>query len=127
MSRIIHGFHITKKKRHQKTLLFSLLLILILISIIIFYAGSSVDVLAISLFLSLFRLISAYVISLIIATIIAISISNTKFGDFLIPVFDLLQNLPSFALIPIFIVWLGYTNIMTIVFAATSILWPILF
>jgi ABC-type nitrate/sulfonate/bicarbonate transport system permease component len=59
--------------------------------------------------------------------VIAISISNSKLGDMLIPVFDVLQNLPSFALIPIFVVWLGYTNLMTIIFAATSILWPILF
>jgi len=38
-----------------------------------------------------------------------------------------MQNLPSFALIPLFVLWLGYTNIMAIIFAATSILWPILF
>lgn len=45
----------------------------------------------------------------------------------MIPVFDLMQNLPSFALIPVFVMWFGYTNLMTIIFAATSILWPILF
>jgi ABC-type nitrate/sulfonate/bicarbonate transport system permease component len=127
MSRIVRGYHLTKKRRHKKTIGLFIFLILVIISVIVFYAGGSSIFLLKSLSLSLFRLIVAYFISLIIATIIAISISNTKIGDFMIPVFDLMQNLPSFALIPIFISWLGYTNLMTIVFAATSILWPILF
>lgn len=127
MSRIVHGFHLTKKRKHKNTTGLFILFILIIIAVILFYTGNSSGLLVESLMLSLFRLSVAYAISLIIATIIAISISNTKFGDYLIPVFDVLQNLPSFALIPIFVIWLGYTNLMTIVFAATSILWPILF
>ena len=102
-------------------------IILIIILTIGISAGNSLPKLAEALSLSLFRLVIAYFISLIIAVIIAVSVSSNKIGDSLIPVFDLLQNLPSFALIPIFVLWLGYTNIMTIVFAATSILWPILF
>jgi NitT/TauT family transport system permease protein len=38
-----------------------------------------------------------------------------------------MQNVPSFALIPFFVIWFGYTNEMVIVFATTSMLWPILF
>ena len=127
MSRIIHGFHLTKKRKHLNTTGLFLLAILIVIAIIIFYSGDSSELLMESLLLSLFRLVVSYALSLVIATIIAVSISNTKLGDYMIPVFDLLQNLPSFALIPIFVLWFGYTNMMTIIFAATSILWPILF
>ncbi len=128
MYRIVHGFRITKKRKHKKILGTLLLLFIILISSIIFFSsGDSANILLSNLLLSLSRLVIAYFISLTLAILIAIPVSNTRFGDFMIPVFDLLQNLPSFALIPIFISWLGYTNIMTIVFAATSILWPILF
>ncbi len=127
MARIIHGFHLTRKRKHKRTTFFFLAVIVIIIALIGFYSGSSFGMLASALGLSLFRLVSAYIISLIVATLIAISISNNKIGDSLIPIFDLMQNLPSFALIPLFVLWLGYTNIMTIVFAATSILWPILF
>ena len=127
MARIIHGFHLTKKRKHKVTTSLLLFIILIIILTIGISAGNSLPKLAEALSLSLFRLVIAYFISLIIAVIIAVSISSNKIGDSLIPVFDLLQNLPSFALIPIFVLWLGYTNIMTIVFAATSILWPILF
>ncbi len=127
MSRIVHGFHITKKRKHKKTVAFFLLLFLVIIFTIIFYSENSGSFLFTNLLLSLYRLIVAYFISLFVALIVAIFVSNTKMGDYLIPVFDLMQNLPSFALIPFFIAWLGYNNLMTIVFAATSILWPILF
>jgi NitT/TauT family transport system permease protein len=127
MSRIVHGFHLTKKARHKKTVGFFLLLIIGLIFVLIFLLGGNAGQLFANLSLSLFRLLVAYFISLVIATIIAVAVSNTKLGDLMIPIFDLMQNLPSFALIPIFVAWLGYTNLMTIIFAATSILWPILF
>jgi len=127
MARIVHGFHLTKKRKHKITTGLILFIILVIVLTISISAGNSLPLLAEALSLSLFRLVVAYFISLIIAVIIAVSISNNKIGDSLIPVFDLMQNLPSFALIPIFVLWLGYTNLMTIIFAATSILWPILF
>lgn len=127
MSRIINGFHLSKKSKNKNNILIFLFIFLITISIIAYCAGNYGGSLITSLLLSLFRLIVAYFISLIVATIIAVSLSSGKVGDFMIPFFDLMQNLPSFALIPVFVLWLGYTNLMTIVFAATSILWPILF
>ncbi len=127
MPRIIHGFHLTRKEKHKTTTFLFVIAIVMIVFVIGFYSGNSFYVLANSLTLSLFRLIVAYAISLIVATLIAVVISDNKIGDSLIPVFDLMQNLPSFALIPLFVLWLGYTNLMTIVFAATSILWPILF
>jgi ABC-type nitrate/sulfonate/bicarbonate transport system permease component len=127
MARIVHGFHLTKKRKHKITTGLLLFIILIIVLTISISAGHSLPQLAEALALSLFRLVVAYLISLVVAVIIAVLISNNKIGDSLIPVFDLMQNLPSFALIPIFVLWLGYTNIMTIIFAATSILWPILF
>lgn len=127
MSRIINGFHLSKKSKNKNNILIFLFIFLITISIIAYCAGNYSGLLITNLLLSLFRLIVAYFISLIVATIIAVSLSSGKVGDFMIPFFDLMQNLPSFALIPVFVLWLGYTNLMTIVFAATSILWPILF
>lgn len=127
MPRIIHGFHLTRKLKHKRTTFLFLAIIIGIIITIGLYSGSSFGMLTNSLGLSLFRLLAAYIISLAIATIIAVSVSNNKIGDSLIPVFDLMQNLPSFALIPLFVLWFGYTNFMTIIFAATSILWPILF
>jgi len=127
MPRIIHGFHLTRKKTHRTTTFLFVFIILCVITSIVLASGNSFGTLLSALGLSLFRLVIAYFISLFVATTIAVLVSGSKVGDLLIPVFDLMQNLPSFALIPLFVLWLGYTNLMTIIFAATSILWPILF
>lgn len=127
MARIVHGFYITKGRKHTIKMVIFLVAVIAAVIIIGKMSGNSGYDLAIALSLSFFRLTVAYFISLIVATIVAILVSSSRVGNALIPVLDLLQNLPSFALIPIFAVWLGYTNLMIIIFAATSILWPILF
>lgn len=83
--------------------------------------------LVIGLGLSFYRLIVAYAISLILGITLAVVLGHGKLGDFFVPIFDLLQNLPSFALIPVFVILFGYTNKMAILFTASSVLWPILF
>ncbi len=74
-----------------------------------------------------YRLIAAYVIALTLGASIALLVGWSPLGDYLFPVFDILQNVPSFALIPIFIYFLGFTTEMIILFAVSSIVWPILF
>ncbi len=74
-----------------------------------------------------YRLALAYGVALVLGVSIALLVSWSPFIDTLFPVFDILQNIPSFALIPIFIYFLGYTDQMIILFAVSSIVWPILF
>jgi ABC-type nitrate/sulfonate/bicarbonate transport system permease component len=122
-----HGLHIYKKKHHK---LISLGVILLPVIFIIVLGGiSHLDTLGIAsaVGLSLFRLAVAYAISLVVGVALAIIFGGSKFGDSVMPIFDVLQNVPSFALIPVFALLLGYTNSMAIIFAATSIVWPILF
>lgn len=74
-----------------------------------------------------YRIAIAYAIALVLGVSIALLVGWSPLGDFFFPIFDVLQNLPSFALIPLFIYFLGYTNLMIILFAVSSIVWPILF
>lgn len=74
-----------------------------------------------------YRLAIAYGIAILLGVSIALLVGWSPFSDYLFPIFDVLQNLPSFALIPLFIYFLGYTNLMIILFAVSSIIWPILF
>lgn len=74
-----------------------------------------------------YRLALAYGIALILGVSIALLVGWSPFGDFFFSVFDVLQNLPSFALIPLFIYFFGFTGEMIILFAVSSIIWPILF
>lgn len=127
MARIVHGFHIIKHRYYTPIIVVSLGALLIFLYFLSGASNISTSQLYMGLGLSLYRLFTAYLLSLAIALIIALSIGQSKIGDFLIPIFDLLQNLPSFALIPLFIAAFGYTNTMVITFAASSILWPILF
>ena len=74
-----------------------------------------------------YRLVFAYGIALVFGVTIALLVGWSPFSDALFPVFDILQNIPSFALIPFFIYFFGYTGEMIILFAVSSIIWPILF
>ena len=77
--------------------------------------------------LTTYRLALAYGVALVLGVSIALLVGWSPFADFFFPFFDVLQNLPSFALIPLFIYFLGFTNQMIIFFAVSSIIWPILF
>ena len=74
-----------------------------------------------------YRLVIAYLVALALGVSIALLVGWSAFSDFFFPIFDILQNVPSFALIPFFIYFLGYTDQMIILFAVSSIIWPILF
>ena len=74
-----------------------------------------------------YRLGLAYAVALTLGVSIALLVGWSPFSDALFPFFDILQNIPSFALLPIFIYFLGFTSEMIILFAVSSIIWPILF
>lgn len=74
-----------------------------------------------------YRLVLAYFAALALGVALGLLVGWSPFSDTLFPVFDVLQNVPSFALIPFFIYFLGFTDLMIILFAVSSIVWPILF
>ncbi len=122
-----HSLKIYKKRAHI-IITFGVIVMPIVFILLVGHIGQlSTGALMLGLGLSFYRLIIAYFISLILGITLAVTLGHGKLGIFFVPIFDLLQNLPSFALIPIFVLLLGYTNKMAILFAATSILWPILF
>lgn len=80
-----------------------------------------------ALFQTTYRLVLAYAIALTLGVTIALLVAWSPFSDALFPFFDILQNIPSFALIPLFIYFFGFTSEMIVLFAVSSIIWPILF
>ena len=92
-----------------------------------FFAGVAWHTLADALLRSTYRLILAYGIAVFFGAAIALSVGAGRLSNYVFPIFDVLQNIPSFALIPLFIYFFGFTDTMIVVFAATSIIWPILF
>lgn len=122
-----HNFRIYKKRAHLLIAFGVVALPLVFIALVGRISSISTSALLFALGLSLYRLLIAYIISLVLGVALAVTLGHGAVGDFFIPVFDLLQNLPSFALIPVFALLFGYTNTMAILFAASSVLWPILF
>jgi sulfonate transport system permease protein len=127
MAHVHHNLKIYKTWWHALITVGILLLPVIFILAINRIGGLSVDHLISGLGISLYRLLFSYFLALIFGVALAFFFGTGKLGNFFTPVFDLLQNLPSFALIPVFVLIFGYTNMMVILFAASSILWPILF
>ena len=76
---------------------------------------------------SAFRMAIAYAITVVLALFLSIVFGQGKIGNFFLPVFDVLQNFPSFALLPLFTLWFGPGNFSVIVFLVITIIWPILF
>ncbi len=122
-----HNLRIYKKREHLLITFGVLALPIIFILMVGRISQISTSALLFGLGLSFYRLTAAYIISLVLGVALAVTLGRGKIGDFFIPVFDLLQNLPSFALIPAFVILFGYTNKMAILFATSSVLWPILF
>lgn len=122
-----HRIKIYKKRWHLG--LTFLVIVLPFVFIIIFSRVTGVE--ATSVFVDLakstFRMAIAYVITAVLAILLAVFLGQGKIGNFFLPVFDVLQNFPSFALLPLFTLWFGPGNIAVIVFLIITIIWPILF
>jgi ABC-type nitrate/sulfonate/bicarbonate transport system permease component len=116
-----------KRRRHRLIALGTLLLPVIALLIIGMITKSETADIFAALGISFYRLAFGYALSLILGVGIALALGTSKWGDAATPILDVMQNIPSFALIPVFAILFGYTNFMAIIFIASSAIWPILF
>lgn len=116
------------KKRWHLGLTF-LIIILPFLFIILFarITGVQASQIIADLSASTFRIAAAYVISVVLAFFLAVFLGQGKAGNFFLPVFDVLQSFPSFALLPLFLLWFGPGSTSVIIFLVITMLWPILF
>lgn len=76
---------------------------------------------------SVLRLGMAYVIAVVLAWILALVFSTGKRSHIALPIFDVLQGFPMFAIVPVVILTFGANNLTVIFFLVITIIWPILF
>lgn len=116
-------------ERYRRTwlIIFGIVGVALILAFLGYFGTVPWSVLLGSVLQTTYRLIFAYAIALILGVAIALLVGSSSLTDALFPIFDILQNIPSFALIPFFIYFLGYTDKMIILFAVSSIIWPILF
>lgn len=80
-----------------------------------------------NVFISFLRLLIAYIIAAVLAWILAIIFYNGKRADIALPIFDVLQSFPTFAILPVITFFFATSNAMIIFFLILTIIWPILF
>ena len=76
---------------------------------------------------SIGRLVVAYGIAVLLAWTLALVFSTGKKSHIALPLFDVLQSFPTFALVPLAVLTLGASNATIIFFLVITVIWPILF
>ncbi len=123
------AWHRAHLLRHQRTWLIMAIIVSVALLFVAsgYFNGVTWPALVDAVARTTYRLAIAYGIALLLGVALALIVGWSPFIDFFFPFFDILQNLPSFALFPLFIYFLGFTDLMIILFAVSSIVWPILF
>ena len=79
------------------------------------------------LFISTYRLLAAYIISVILAWVLAVLFYRGRKADVALPIFDVLQSFPTFAILPLATLFWGPSNFTLIFVLVVTVIWPILF
>lgn len=125
--RYSHPVKIYKKRWHLFLAFTTIVAPFIYIFIFSEFTGVKTSQVFVDLGASFMRVAAAYLISIILAIPMAFFLGQGKTGDFFLPVFDVLQSFPSFALLPLLTVWFGVGNAAAIFFLVITMVWPILF
>lgn len=125
-TRAWHRIH-TDRYRRAWFIMAGVVVIAAILAFFGYFGEVSWPILLDAVFLTTYRLVLAYLIALVLGVSIALIVGWSPYAEAFFPVFDILQNIPSFALLPLFIYFLGFTGQMIIFFAVSSIIWPILF
>ena len=126
--RYTHHFPVIRKRKHALHLS---LFILILIYILIFtYGFSQVNArdFTVGFILSLIRVLAAYCISVVLALVIAVSVTGKRsLEDSALPFLDMLQSFPAFSILPLLLATLGSSDVAAVLILTLEMIWPILF
>ena len=78
-------------------------------------------------FISVWRLIVAYIVAVFLGWLFAVNFYKGRKANFALPVFDVLQSFPTFALLPLITLAWGKSEGTIIFFLVITIIWPIFF
>lgn len=120
-------FHIYKSWRHLLATVSLVFLPFVTISLFFGLSSSTFDVFLSGTLVSLFRTIAAYLIALLLGGSLAMIFSMGRQSEVALPVFDVLQSFPTFAVLPMAIAIWGASEFTVIFFLVLTIIWPIFF
>ncbi len=76
---------------------------------------------------SFWRIALAYVISAILGWLLAVLLARGRVSTVALPVFDVLQSIPTFAALPLAVAVWGPNNLTIVIFLILAIIWPLFF
>jgi len=126
-ARMYHPFPTLRTRKHILTFLFIILVPLVLLIVFSYVAEISFVNLIENLGISLWRMFIATIISVILAWVSAVVFYRGRAGDVALPIFDILQSVPSAAALPVAVMYFGATSKVVIFFLVIAIIWPVFF
>lgn len=123
--------HVNQPKAHRRQRLISLVfLVVVIIVLLVLSRARAINWIQFYQFflISLVRIVIAFIIAAVLAVVLAfITTKNKHVETILLPILDVSQSFPSFALLPFLIVAFGANSVAVIIILAINIVWPILF
>ena len=122
--------HRMKIYKNQLHLAVTFLIIVAPFLFLLFFAQIeqiAISALFFDVFVSIVRLLVAYVIAAFLAWLLAILFYRGQRAHIVLPIFDILQSFPTFAILPLAVYVWGRSTSTVIFFLVLTIIWPILF
>jgi ABC-type nitrate/sulfonate/bicarbonate transport system permease component len=125
--RAYHHFSLNRSWKHLAVAFGMIVLPLVALFVFSKVNGFEFSEALIDLMISSWRLLTAFILSLILAWVLVIWLVRGKTASPALAVFDVLQSLPTFTILPVAVHFLGESEITIILFLAITIIWPIIF
>ncbi|MDB5204203.1 MAG: binding-protein dependent transport system inner rane protein [Candidatus Taylorbacteria bacterium] len=125
--RFYHPFSTSRSRQHLLALAGILVLPLILLGGFSAFTKMNFIVLINDLGISLARMFWATIISIVLGWLFAVLFYHGRRARIALPIFDVLQSLPTSAALPVAVIYFGASNFVVIVSLIFAIIWPIFF
>ena len=122
-----HHAHIYRSRRHLLATVFLLLLPLLALLASTAWSRAESGTFLLDVGLSSIRLAIAYAVAATLAWLFAVLFERGPLAVIALPLFDVLQSFPTFALLPLATIVFGHGNVTVVFFLIVTIIWPILF
>src|SRR5690242_7485427 len=112
--RYTHNFKLIRHRKHQINISLVITGVLVILVVVLGFSKLDANKFFLGFFESLIRVTISYLISVVLAVGLSICVmSSKKTEEVMLPILDVLQSFPSFALFPLLVIWFGRTSIVT--------------
>jgi ABC-type nitrate/sulfonate/bicarbonate transport system permease component len=122
-----HHFSLNRSRRHLLLAFAMLLLPLFALLIFSFITDINFENAVFDLLISMWRLGVAFIIATTIAWLLVVTVIGSRAEGAALALFDVLQSLPTFVILPLGIYYFGQSERTIILFLVITIVWPIIF